>query len=210
MAQIFPPWANRLPYYLLLVAGIAPLVAGAAVWYFFSPQFTDVGYRPRQPVAFSHKLHAGELNVDCRYCHAAVEIAAVASVPPTATCMKCHSLVARRSDALAAVRDSFEAGEPIHWIRVHKLPDYAYFNHGAHVRVGVGCVNCHGDVTRMDEVQQVKPLSMSWCLDCHRDPAPSLGPLDQVTRVAASQSTALAPSTAHAVAPPTDCSGCHR
>ena len=213
MAQIFPPWANRLPYYLLLGASAPPLVAIVTVWYFFSPQFTDVGYQPRQPVAFSHTLHAGELNVDCRYCHAAVEVAAGASIPPTATCMKCHSLVARRSDALVAVLDSLESGEPIRWIRVHKLPDYAYFDHGAHVRVGVGCASCHGDVTRMEEVRQVKPLSMSWCLDCHRNPGPSLVPLDQVTRVEPDRSSlggAIGSSTTRAVAPPTDCSGCHR
>lgn len=195
MAQIFPPWANRLPFYLLIGAGTALIAGIAGVWYFFSPAFTDVGYQPRQPVPFSHRLHAGELEVDCRYCHAAVEVARVASVPPTQTCMNCHALVARNSDRLAAVRESWESGEPIHWVKVHHLPDYAYFDHSPHVAAGVGCVSCHGDVTQMEEIRQVQPLSMSWCLDCHLDP----------TRA----STGRATPSRHVI-PPRDCSACHR
>lgn len=188
------------------------LAAIAVVSIFFSPAFTDVGYRPRQPIAFSHKLHAGDLEVDCRYCHVSVEVAAVASIPPTATCMNCHSLVGGASERLAAVRDSREAGESIRWIRVHKLPDYAYFDHGVHVRGGVGCISCHGDVAAMDEIEQVRPLSMRWCLDCHRDPVPSLVPRDQVTRARPrpSDSTSVDPHAGRRPAPPSDCSGCHR
>lgn len=212
MAQIFPPWANRAPRYLLIGAGAASLVAVATIWYFFSPAFTDVGYRPRQPVPFSHKLHVGDLEVDCRYCHTSVEVAVVASIPPTQTCMNCHSLVGRRSQMLAAVRESWEAGEPIRWVRVHKLPDYAYFDHGAHLRVGVGCVTCHGNVAAMDEIQQVQPLSMRWCLDCHRNPVPSLLPRDQVTRSSPRRADvrSISVTVGHPLAPPSDCSGCHR
>jgi hypothetical protein len=212
MAQIFPRWANQTPRYLLIGAGAATLAGVAIVWFFFSPAYTDVGYQPRQPVPFSHTLHAGDLDVDCRYCHASVEIAAVASIPPTQTCMNCHVLVGRSSDTLAAVRDSLGAGEPLRWIRVHKLPDYAYFDHGAHVRAGVGCVSCHGDVATMDEIQQVQPLSMRWCLDCHRDPVPSLLPRDQVTRSGPprADATSIAASVGHPLTPPSDCSGCHR
>lgn len=196
MAQIFAPWANRLPFYLLVAAGTALIASIAVVWYFFSPAFTDVGYQPRQPVPFSHRLHAGELEVDCRYCHAAVEVARVASVPPTQTCMNCHALVARNSDQLAVVRESWESGEPIHWVKVHQLPAYAYFDHSPHVAAGVGCVSCHGDVTRMEEIRQVQPLSMSWCLDCHLDP----------TRAA----TRSVGASGRQTIPPRDCSGCHR
>lgn len=212
VAQIFPRWANQVPRYVLIGAGAAMFVGITVVWYFFSPAFTDVGYRPRQPVPFSHKLHAGELDTDCRYCHASVETSPVASIPPTQTCMNCHSLVARSSGKLLSVRDSLETGEPIHWIRVHKLPDYSYFDHGAHVRVGVGCVSCHGDVTEMEEIQQVQPLSMSWCLDCHSNPARSLLPLDQVTHPIPrrADATTNGASLGHPLTPPSDCSGCHR
>jgi hypothetical protein len=215
LAQIFPRSANRLP--LLLAAGalLVPAGAGAFVWYFFSPRFLEAGYRPIQPVAYSHRLHAGELQIDCRYCHASVETSPVANVPPTQTCMNCHKTVARTSEALAPVRESASSGRPLRWLRVHKLPDYAYFDHRAHVRAGVGCVSCHGQVEQMEVVQQVEPLSMSWCLDCHRDPRPSLRPRSEITNMAwqpardkAARERQLAQLPA--VNPPIHCSGCHR
>ena len=142
-----------------------------------------MGYRPVQPVPYSHKLHVGELGLDCRYCHASVEISAVANVPPTQTCMNCHRLVKKDSAKLAPIRDSFPSGRPMHWIRVHKLPDYAYFTHRAHVAAGVGCVTCHGRIDEMETVTQMTPLSMSWCLDCHRNPGPNRRPVSEVTNM---------------------------
>lgn len=155
-----------------------------------STETTDVGYAPQQPIAYSHALHVGQLGIDCRYCHNTVEQAAHASVPPTATCINCHSKgsgIRQESPKLTLLHESFygserrPAGMPIPWVRVHDLPNYAYFNHGAHVNRGVGCVECHGRVDRMEVVYQAKPLSMSWCLDCHRDPAPRLRPPENIT-----------------------------
>ena len=125
----FPPWWNKLPIVAAIAGSLGPTLAIAGVWYFFSPWYTDVGYRPVQPVPYSHKLHVGELGLDCRYCHASVEISAVANVPPTQTCMNCHQTVKRDSALLAPIRDSAQSGRPMRWIRVHNLPDYAYFAH---------------------------------------------------------------------------------
>ncbi len=215
MAQIFPRSANKLPVVFGVGALLVPAGAIVFVWYFFSPRFLEVGYRPVQPVPYSHRLHAGELQLDCRYCHASVETSPVANVPPTQTCMNCHKTVARTSDALSPVRASAASGRPLRWVRVHKLPDYAYFDHRAHVRAGVGCVSCHGQIEQMEVVQQVEPLSMSWCLDCHRDPRPSLRPRSEVTNMAwkpardrAARERQLAQLPA--VNPPIHCSGCHR
>ena len=215
MAQIFPRLANRLPLALAAVAILIPSAAVAGVWYFFSPRFTDVGYQPTQPVPYSHRLHAGELGLDCRYCHVSVETSPVANVPPTQTCMNCHRLVLRDSPLLAPIRESASSGRPMRWLRVHRLPDYVYFEHRAHVGAGVGCASCHGRIDEMDVVHQEQPLSMSWCLDCHRNPQPSLRPHAEVTNMrwtpprdpAARQKqlAALKP-----VNPPVDCSGCHR
>lgn len=215
MAQIFPEKANRVPLYL--VAGV--LVGGAlvalGVWYYFSPEYTDVGYRPEQPVPYSHALHAGELRLDCRYCHAGVEVAAVASVPPTKVCMNCHALVGRDLETLEPLQASAADGEPLRWVRVHDLPDYAFFDHSMHIQAGVGCSSCHGDVASMEVVTQVEPLSMAWCLECHRDPGPHLRPFDQITN------TAWTPPANQAeladrwieerdIQPPEACSACHQ
>lgn len=210
MAQIFPKWANFVP--LALAAAIAIGGAGALgiVWYFFSPEYTDVGYRPAQPVQYSHKLHAGDLGIDCRYCHTAVETSAAASIPPVQTCMNCHAIIRPESEMLAPIRESFETGQPVEWVRIHNLPDYAYFNHSIHVNAGVGCESCHGNIAEMDVVMQVKPLSMGWCLECHRDPTPHLRPKSEVTTMGWEPSASPAPAVAHPVEPSTDCVACHR
>ena len=215
MAQVFPPWVNRAPLALGAAVAVLALLAPLAVWYWFSPEFTDVGYQPEQPVEFSHRLHAGELEISCYYCHSTVERAAVATVPATRVCMNCHQLVARDKPSLEPVRKSASSGQPLQWVRVHKVPEYAYFPHAPHVRAGVGCSSCHGDVAQMDRVQQVEPLSMGWCLDCHRDAAPHLRAADELTDTAwqppADQAARAAKWMAErAVAPPVDCSGCHR
>lgn len=215
MAQIFPQSANLLPLALAVVGLVLPAAGVGGVWYYFSPRFTDVGYQPVQPVPYSHKLHAGEMQIDCRYCHASVERSAVANVPPTQACMNCHLLVSRNVESLAPVRDSAKSGMPMRWVRVHKLGEYAYFDHHVHVSAGVGCASCHGRVDEMDVVRQVEPLSMSWCLDCHRNPEPHRRPLSEITNMAwkpARDPEARARQLAglRAVSPPVDCSGCHR
>lgn len=215
MAQIFDLWVNRLPVYIIVALVVLAPVTALGAWYYLSPEYTDVGYQPAQPVPYSHPLHAGELEIDCRYCHAQVEVSAVASVPPTQICMNCHRLVARDSEKLKPIRDSYSSGQPMRWVRVHKIPEYAYFNHGLHVRAGVGCASCHGDVTQMEEITQVEPLSMGWCLDCHRNPDLHLRPLDAVTEMAwtpPSNQLELAAQMKQerGIDPPTDCTGCHR
>lgn len=190
MAQIFPRWWNLTPRYILL----AMLFGGAAltwsVYWWGSPYNTDVGYAPKQPIPYSHALHAGQLGMDCRYCHAYVERGPHAGVPPTQTCMNCHSQIKTDSQALAPLRESWKSGNPVAWKRIHKLPDFAYFDHSAHLGVGVGenraaigCESCHGRIDTMEVVHQVKPLSMSWCLECHSNPAPNLRPVEAITKM---------------------------
>jgi len=212
---IFPAWTNQLRTLIpvLLLGGgvyLVVLVAWGA-----SPETTDVGYQPVQPVPYSHALHAGDLGIDCRYCHTSVEDSSNANLPPTQTCMNCHARVRTESVKQVVVQDSYATGLPIEWMRVHDLPDYAYFDHSSMVNQGVGCVECHGRVDRMDEVWQHEPLSMSWCLDCHRDPGPQLRPVDEVTNMAwqpREDREALGEEIVrlHNISPPEDCASCHR
>ena len=179
----FPKWVDDLrPLAAALLLG-APIVLVALVWYGGSPATTDVGYAPVQPVPYSHALHAGELGIDCRYCHTTVEVAAHAAIPPTETCMNCHTNIRGASPKLRPVRESYASGMPVPWVRVHDLPDYVYFNHSAHVRRGVGCVECHGRIDKMEVVYQAKELSMGWCLDCHRNPDVHLRPPELATQM---------------------------
>jgi hypothetical protein len=215
LSQIFPKWTNELPLWLGLVSVVVALSGVAFFWYYGSPKYTDAGYRPTQPVEYSHKLHAGDLGIDCRYCHVAVETSAVASVPPVQTCMNCHTMVKTDSEKLEAVRSSYASGQPIEWVRIHNVPDYAYFDHAIHIDRGVGCVSCHGRVDQMVKVIQEEPLSMGWCLDCHRNPDQHLRPADQVTNMAweapvdqAEFATKVKETLS--LDPPEDCSGCHR
>lgn len=215
MAQIFPSWTNRLPLFLGLGGPVVGALALGFVGYYFSPRYTDVGYSPRQPVPYSHRLHVGQLGLDCRYCHASVETAAVSNIPPTQVCMNCHHVIKRDSPLLEPIRTSLASGRPMRWVRVHMLPDYAYFHHAAHVRAGVGCVSCHGPIHEMEVVWQAEPLSMSWCLDCHRDPAARLRPPAEVTSMEWTPPKDQAQWAAQTIAdkrlaPPVDCSGCHR
>ena len=215
MAQIFPQWTNKLPIILIfIITGILLAVVGF-FWYFGSPKYTDVGYRPRQPVPYSHKLHAGDLGMDCRYCHNFVEVSAKANIPPTQTCMNCHTLIKTGSEKLSVVRESWSNNKPIEWIRVHKLPDYVFFNHSIHLHAGIGCQSCHGTVTEMEEIMQVEPLSMGWCLTCHRSPDMYLRAVSDITSMkwipAADQlEFARKAKQEKNIAPPVECSGCHR
>ncbi|HVT90584.1 MAG TPA: cytochrome c3 family protein [Tepidisphaeraceae bacterium] len=180
---IFPRWANyALPGFVMFVLGAA-LYVPTVVSFGFSPKTTDVGYQPVQPIPYSHALHVGELGMDCRYCHTTVETAPFAALPATQTCMNCHASIKSESPSLAALRTSWTNGTSVPWIKIHDLPDYAYFNHSAHVDKGVGCVVCHGRVDQMEQVYQAKTLSMAWCLDCHRAPEKYIRPKNEVTNM---------------------------
>ena len=212
---VFPRWFNsvRVAVAVLVLGGgayaVLLLALGAA------PAATDVGYQPVQPVPYSHALHAGRLGLDCRYCHTTVETASHAALPPSATCMNCHATIRQDSLKLLIVRESHRTtGKPVEWVRVHDLPDYVYFNHSAHVSRGVGCRSCHGRIDQMEVVYQDQPLSMGWCLDCHRDPAAHLRPVDRVTDIEYEAEDQRAVGEAMIeqlqIDPPTDCSTCHR
>lgn len=214
-AFTFPRWTNKTRVLAGAFFGLAPVYVVGLVWYGASPKTVNVGYKPEQPVAFSHALHAGELGIDCRYCHSSVDSAPAASLPATETCMNCHRSIWATSPKLLMVRESYASQAPLMWVKVHDLPDYVYFDHSAHVTRGVGCVSCHGRVDLMVEVSQQEPLSMSWCLSCHRAPEQALRPVEQVTNM-----TYAPPEKqldfgkrlreTHNINPPTDCSTCHR
>jgi hypothetical protein len=211
----FPPWATTIRAYIppLLGGGLIYLVV--LVWYGGSPLTTDVGYAPVQPVEYSHKLHAGELGINCLYCHTNVDKAAHANVPNTETCMNCHQKIKAKSPKLQAVRDSWANNTPVKWVKVHDLPDFVYFNHSAHVTRGVGCVSCHGRIDTMERVSQREKLSMGWCLECHRAPEKSLRPVEFVTKMdwqPAEDQLVLGKrlKEINHINPPQDCSTCHR
>ena len=167
--------------------GLVAVLGGAAVvpavTVYLTPKYTRAGYQPVQPVPFSHKIHAGQLGVDCRFCHNGVEKSWFANLPGASTCMNCHSQVLKDDPRLQIVRDSASNNVPIPWVQVHKTPDYVYFNHSVHVTRGISCVECHGRIDQMDEVRHDKSLSMSFCLNCHRDPAAHIRPTDKVTKL---------------------------
>jgi len=147
----------------LLIALV--LVLGA--WAFFDA-FSNVGYAPKQPIPFSHKLHAGTRKIPCLYCHANAERSRHATVPSTNICMNCHSVVRTDRPAIQMVTSLYQANQPIPWVRIHRLPDYVYFSHRWHIARGIACQTCHGQVQTMDVVRQVAPLKMGWCIQCHR------------------------------------------
>lgn len=220
-SELFPKWFNQVRYAAAVGAVAAGGYVAVVVTFGFSPYATDVGYQPVQPIPYSHAVHAGEMGMDCRYCHSTVWESAHASVPPTQTCMGCHTNIRPESEKLVALKNSFNTGRPIEWVKVHDLPDYAYFDHSAHVNRGVGCISCHGRVDRMEVVWQVQPLSMSWCLDCHRAPERHLRPLDRITDMEWTSETdpydpkpqlvrGLELKEQMKIHPSTDCSTCHR
>jgi hypothetical protein len=171
MAQIFAPSANNLAKLSLILGAGAPFAlfyVGSTISR--SPMNTNVGVAPNQPAFFSHKHHAYELGIDCRYCHTSVEKGAVAGVPPTETCMSCHSQIWTNSELLKPVRDSFATGKPLVWNKVSKVPEFVYFNHSIHIARGINCNECHGGITDMQMTAKAKQFSMSWCLECHREP----------------------------------------
>lgn len=183
---VFPRWSNTVTLCVLIFLAVFPLYAGALIAYGLDPVTLNVGYQPVQPVPYSHALHAGQLGIDCRYCHNTVEKADFAAIPPTETCMNCHKGIRPNSEALKPIRESFITGKPVGgegWTQVTTVPDYVYFNHSAHLNAGVSCVECHGNINHMETVYQAKPMNMAWCLQCHRDPTSRIRPRDQITKL---------------------------
>jgi cytochrome c3-like protein len=177
MAAVFSPRANFATKMVIL--GAAALVTGGCGWWFTWSR-TDyvrrVGWAIEQPVPFSHQHHVAGLGIDCRFCHSSVERSAQASLPPTYTCMTCHSQIWTNAQLLAPIRASLVSNTPITWGRVTDVPDYVYFNHSIHIAKGVGCQSCHGQVEGMPLTFKARTLTMQFCLDCHRNPAPNLRP----------------------------------
>ena len=219
MSQIFHRSANWLSRFsLIAILLLIALTVSVALVLARSGYVTRQGEIREQPIQFSHAHHVGGMGIDCRYCHTSVEEAAFAGIPPTKTCMNCHSQIFAQAPILEPVRASFRDGQPLKWTRVNDLPDFVYFNHSIHVAKGVGCATCHGAVDRMPLMFQEAPLTMQWCLDCHKAPEKFLRPRDQVFNMAYQ-----APGNqlelgrqlvkAHKVAPVEQlisCSTCHR
>ncbi|MGF1678915.1 MAG: cytochrome c3 family protein [Candidatus Methylacidiphilales bacterium] len=218
MANIFPKQANWVPVKLIVILACIGSTVALGVTYYATPKYTRVGYQPTQPVSFDHSIHVQQLGLDCRYCHFGVDQAAHSNVPNTQICMTCHTQVRQDSNKLEPVRESWKTGEPIQWVRVHKAPDYVYFNHAIHVNSGISCVDCHGQVNRMEEVKHAESHSMGFCLDCHRQPEKFIRPLDKVYDLdwkAAHEGISQEEMGAALVAdwkinPPETCAGCHR
>ena len=193
MANFFPRWTNFLPLKIAICAGAVATGAVFAFTYYATPKTLAAGYQPSQPIPFSHKIHVDQLGLDCRYCHSFEDVSGTSNVPGNNTCWNCHQHVQKESPKLQPLRDRMidpdpadpskrhpDFGKPIQWVRVHKLPDYVYFNHSAHLNRGISCQSCHGDVDRMETVYQKNSLSMGWCLECHRAPENHLRPLEEV------------------------------
>lgn len=216
MAQIFHRSTNHISKASIIGGAMA---AGLAVTVLislgFSPYSTRQNVVRDQPVKFSHRHHVSGLGIDCRHCHTSVEISSSAGIPPTKTCYNCHSQIWSDAPLLEPVRESFRSDQSIEWTRVHDLPDYVYFNHSIHVSKGVGCSTCHGRVDLMPLVWKHAPLTMSWCLDCHRNPAQYLRPREEVFNMAwqpPSNQMDLGKDLMdeYGVRRALDCSACHR
>lgn len=181
MSQIFPRSANALARASVFVALFLAAAGGYALWTLaHSGYVTRQGIVLPQPVPFSHDHHVAQIGIDCRYCHTSVERAASAGIPPTQTCMNCHSQIWTYAPMLEPVRESYRTGKSLEWRKVNDLPDFAYFNHSAHVNKGVGCTTCHGQIGEMPLVYQAQSLQMQWCLECHRNPEQFLRPKSEV------------------------------
>ena len=219
MRQLFAPGADAILRLAMLVAVVLVvggflIVNGVAR----SDYLSEVGIAPAQPVPFSHKHHSGELGIDCRYCHTQVEQNATAGLPPTWTCMSCHSQIWTGAPMLAPVRESLASGVPLHWTRVNRLPDYVYFNHSIHIAKGVGCSSCHGAVDQMQLTYRAHAFHMAFCLNCHRNPQKYVRPRKEIWNMEWSppaDQAKLGPALVaqyhiRGAAELTDCSICHR
>jgi hypothetical protein len=179
--QIFGRRANGLTRLILFSALVFVIFAATGGTLILrSAAYTGVGMPVTQPVPFSHAHHVGDLGIDCRYCHTSVETSADAGLPATSVCMTCHSEIWTHAAMLAPIRQSLATGRPIAWNRVYDLPDFVFFDHSIHVAKGVACVTCHGPIDRMPLTRLANPMQMSWCLGCHRDPAPNIRPREAV------------------------------
>jgi Cytochrome c7 and related cytochrome c len=219
MPALFPRWTNAAARgSLLALAAIGIGVPLALMVWVRSSFATGEHATIVQPVAFDHRVHAHALRIDCTYCHATATTAASAGLPPTAACVGCHNKTIMASVTLAPVRASLATHIPIAWQRVNALPDFVFFNHSIHVAKGVGCETCHGRVDQMAQVSQATPLSMAWCLSCHRDPAPNLRPRTEITTMGWAANHNRSDSSAagerfmqeYGVVRRTTCSTCHR
>jgi hypothetical protein len=196
MSQIFPRSANTISRVSIIGAVILINVLLGLVYALgTSPWVTRQNVVREQPIQFSHERHVAGNGIDCRYCHTSVEQSRFAGIPPTKTCMNCHSQIFSNSPFLEPVRTSYATGRPLHWARVHDLPDFVYFDHSIHINKGVGCTTCHGQVDRMPLMYMASSLQMQWCLDCHRNPERNVRPREAVFRVDYEQ-----PSSQHKVA----------
>lgn len=167
--QLFPPRADIILRSVVAAAAAVVVLAPVAIWAFArSPAATAQYLRPQQPIPFAHTIHVNGLRIDCRYCHAGAERSASAGLPPTEACVPCHTGGLLQSRLFGPVRESLSTGRPIAWLRVNSLPDFVFFNHAVHVRTGVACETCHGPVRYMQQVYQAAPLTMEWCVECHR------------------------------------------
>jgi Cytochrome c7 and related cytochrome c len=185
MAQVFDRSSNALARFSLVLTGVIVIALGVTLNSLQrSPWVTRQGQRPDQPIPFSHKHHVEGLGLQCQYCHTSVERSSYAGIPPTKTCMNCHSQIWTNAELLEPVRQSWATGASIQWIRVHDLPDYVYFNHEIHVNKGIGCASCHGRVDQMPLMYQQNTLQMEWCLNCHRNPGVNLRPTSEIYNMA--------------------------
>ncbi|HUK30584.1 MAG TPA: cytochrome c3 family protein [Candidatus Acidoferrum sp.] len=216
MGQVFHRSTNTIARVTIYGAAFLIAALGWAVYELSaSPYVTDVNVAKDQPVPFSHKHHAGELGLDCRYCHTAVETSSSAGMPATQTCMTCHSQIWVNSPMLDPVRASYRDDKSIQWVRVNAVPDFVYFNHSIHVNKGIGCTTCHGPMADMPLTWRANTLQMSWCLDCHRNPENYVRPKSEVFNahyVAPSNQTVLGMQLVkeYKIQSLTNCSTCHR
>ncbi|MER3523706.1 MAG: cytochrome C [Ignavibacteria bacterium] len=181
MAQIFHPSMRVISRASILAFLLVVGFIGWVCWDLYrSGYFTDVNVPKEQPIPFSHEHHVNGLGISCGYCHTSVEKAAFAGIPPTHTCMTCHSQIWTGAAMLEPVRASYRTQRPLEWVRVHDLPDFAYFNHSIHVNKGMACQVCHGNVNAMPLMRRTSPLQMAWCLDCHRAPEKYIRPVEEI------------------------------
>jgi hypothetical protein len=189
----------RLP--LVLGGAVGVCVAGWAAFSMFSRIGVQKGYAPEQPIAFPHTVHAGTNRIACLYCHYGARTSRHAGIPAASVCMNCHSMLEKQTVEIEKLKEAVQMGRPIAWVKVHNLPDFVYFNHSQHVLSGVACDRCHGPVERMDKIEQASPLTMGWCIDCHRDNA-------HVARGSLQRAT-LALTDPPKPAAGLDCASCH-
>jgi hypothetical protein len=216
MGALFPPWTNTVSRWTLASAlGGVVALGGVSALYATSPYLTGVGDPVAQPIPFDHRHHVADDGIDCRFCHATVETAASAGYPSLSTCMTCHAQIWTKSPLLDPVRAGYFESRTLPWNRVHRLPDFVYFDHSIHLAKGVGCVSCHGRVDQMAQVMKVTPMTMGWCIDCHRAPEANLRPRERLFDLAWPQPGEVAPdgralAASYDVHTRTSCTTCHR